>query len=243
LNSFWATSCRILFSIDGANLNTPAAVGRAESHPLQTGERERVLQYKVGPQGKGCKLVQMAESHIDKCMEIQAACFEPHHCEDRQSYLDRMKLYPEGMVVLMVPTEPTEQEPTVQWEIAGYLLYQPFFKGEIFYDGDTEKLEHAIATYRSQEGSPASGDATAKANCLYTHELSISPKFRGKRLTSPLTSYVEEVAKTQGFDWLTLVSLPDPHPFWKKCGYQTHSEIDYEGAPCFYMEKRIARLT
>jgi GNAT superfamily N-acetyltransferase len=194
----------------------------------------------------------MTESHIDKCMEIQAACFEPHHCEDRQSYLDRMKLFPEGMVVLMVPTEPTEHQP-VQWEIAGYLLYQPFFKGEIFYDGDTEKLEHAIASYRRFDGRPGSTSTSSddmseaddpserRPNCLYTHELSISPKFRGKGLTSPLTSYVEEVAKSTGFDWLTLVSLPDPHPFWKKCGYHTHSEIDYEGAPCFYMEKRVAR--
>lgn len=233
------TSCRTVFSIDGVTSNHPPG-GRAESHPLHTGESERVLQYKVGPQGKGCKLVQMAESHIDKCMEIQAACFEPHHCEDRQSYLDRMKLFPEGMVVLMVPTEPTEQQPTVQWEIAGYLLYQPFFRGEIFHDGDTEKLEQAIATYRSQGGPSSDDQGVAKANCLYTHELSISPKFRGKGLTSPLTSYVEEVAKSTGFDWLTLVSLPTPHAFWKKCGYQTHSEIDYEGQ-AFYMEKRIAR--
>lgn len=60
----------------------------------------------------------MNESHIDKCMEIQAACFEPHHCEDRQSYLDRMRLFPEGMVVLMVPTDPTDEEPTGQWYVS-----------------------------------------------------------------------------------------------------------------------------
>jgi len=211
---------------------------------LAVGEKERVLQHKVGPLGKDCKLVQMNESHIDKCMEIQAACFEPHHCETRQSYVARMALFPEGMVVLMVPTE---QEPTAQWEIAGYILYQPYFRGEIYYDGDTAKLEQAISGYRhygaaSEDDERPQDSPTRRPDCLYTHELSISPKFRGKGLTMPLTSFVEEQAKDTGFDWLSLVSLPAPHGFWKKTGYQTHSEIDYEGTPCFYMEKRIARL-
>lgn len=191
------------------------------------------MQYKAGPQGQVYKLVQMSESQIDKCMEIQAACFEPHHCEDKQSYLDRMALYPEGMVVLMV----TSPEDHTQWEIAGYVLFQPFFRGEIYYDGNTEKLKHAIASNRD-----AHRDAERQVNCFYLHELSVSPKFRGKGLTAPLTSYVEEAAIAHDFHTVSLVSLPAPHGFWKKCGYITVSDIDYEGSACYYMEKQLARL-
>lgn len=129
-------------------------------------------------------------------------------------------------------------------EIAGYILYQPFFRGQVYYDGDSARLEKAIAAYRDHGAGSGEDEPEefGRPDCLYTHELSISPKFRGKGLTSPLTSFVEEQAKNTGFNWLSLVSLPAPHPFWKKNAYCTTSEIDYEGTPCFYMEKRIARI-
>lgn len=185
----------------------------------------------------------MAEQHLDRCMAIQKECFEPHHCEEKQAYLDRLKLYPEGMVVLMVPSpDPTvvseEQDQSIEtkWEVAGYVLFQPYFKGEIYKDGDTETLVEAIAAYRNP-----SDYTDRKPNCIYTHELSISTSFRGRGLTYPLTNYIEEFATQQNFNWLTLVALSTAHGFWMKTGYQTHSEIDYEG-PCFYMEKRIPRF-
>ena len=73
--------------------------------------------------------------------------------EISQAYIDRLHFYPDGSVVLIVPNDdPTskllsippppgrENDPTYKSEtIAGYVLFQPFFRGEIHMDDDTQE--------------------------------------------------------------------------------------------------------
>ncbi len=160
-----------------------------------------------------------------------------------------MGLYLDGCVVLMVPDpaivsikqsnvekeqeEEEEEEDDfvsdnqedIKYVIAGYILFQPFFKGEIYEDNDTEFLVDALKNHPQ------------KLNCIYTHELSIDPAFRGKGLTAPLNDYAEDKAKGDGYSWLTLVALSSAKPFWLKNGYRVQREIEYGGVPCYYMEK------
>lgn len=211
--SSWGRNSRILFSIATGSEKPPDPVH---------GPKERVLLLKNGPAGERWKLVQMEEHHVPSCMDIQASCFDPSLREEKDAYLDRLRIHPQGMVMIMVPSE---ADPAA-WEIAGYTLFQPFFKGELLHDGDTEMLSKAC-----------SGEH--KVDCLYTHELSISPKFRGKGLTEPLRAFVEGQARTMGLEWCTLVAVPSAHKFWSRCGYQTLRKEDYQGEPCYYMEKRI----
>jgi ribosomal protein S18 acetylase RimI-like enzyme len=239
----------ILFSdVYGGHVPIDPGEERSQWKRLRT-RAEIVLQVKEGEQG--WKLVQMAEEHLDDLLNIQYQCFEPHHCEDRQAYLERMRLFPSGNVVLMVPNpariaakqgkdhvaaSKPGSVPPPDWSkmkdydgyvIAGYILFQPFVRGEIQDDGDSDGLAEAMA----MEGH--------KFDCYYTHELSISPAFRGKGLTYPLTNYAEAQAKAKGYSWLTLVALTSAQPFWKKNGYTSLREIVYGGVPCYYMEKPV----
>jgi len=213
--------------------------------------REHVLQEQKGE--RGWKLVQMSEEHLDDLLEIQYQCFEPHFCEEREAYLERMSLFPSGNVVLMVPKPTTmtnakggtvlkssnvsgsgsaptpDYSKLKEWDgyvIAGYTLFQPFMRGEVQDDGDSE-------------GLAASMSDAKKFDCLYTHELSIARDFRGKGLTAPLTDYVEAQAKEKGYSWLTLVAVSSAEPFWKKNGYHNLREITYGGVSCYYMEKPV----
>lgn len=226
-------------------------------------EEEVVFQSKEESDGRGWKLVQMTEDHINELLEIQYQCFEPCHCEDREAYVQRMLLNPTGNVVLMVrkaylPSATTALPKGVDiskmkdrdgFVIAGYIAFQPFFRGEIQKDGDSAAFAAALAAAAGSTSDCVVHNNTCealgkpagrKADCMYTHELTISPAFRGKGLTYPLTTWVETQAREAGFDWLTLVALDTAEPFWRKNGYTTNvREIVYGGAKCFYMEKPV----
>jgi len=248
--TFWVGNCSILFSVGSLVPPTPDPGGSASREAKR---RELVLQEKKGD--RGWKLVQMSEEHLDDLLAIQYQCFEPHFCEEREAYIERMNLFPHGNVVLMVPKQtmpavPAAKEGTMlkssnvsgsssapdysklkDWNgyvIAGYTLFQPFVRGEVQDDGDSEGLAAAMNG--------------AKFDCFYTHELSIAPAFRGKGLTSPLTNYVETQAKEKGYSWVTLVAVSSAEPFWAKNGYHNRKEISYGGVSCYYMEKPVPLL-
>jgi len=174
-------------------------------------------------------------------MEIQEKCFDPIHCEEKQAYVDRLHFYPEGSVVLIVsnprehrlmaipPPSGKERDPTYQPEtIAGYVLFQPFFRGEIHMDDDTQGIEDRARMVR--EGLRA-------YDCMYIHEMSVHPAFRGKGCSAPLLAYVEDSAKAAGYNCVSLVALPTATDYWVYNGYVEKYRLEYSGAASCYMEK------
>ncbi len=234
-------NCRILFSIAGGKAALEPGEATALPPPSKKARlrnEEIILKEQEGVES-GWMLVQMNESHLDQCMEIQAQCFEPHHREDRQAYVDRMKLYPQGAIVLLAKDPKAMNAPGASksehredgYCVAAYILFQPFFKGEIYEDGDTEYLINVL-------------NQPDRWDCIYTHELSVSTAFRGKGLTYPLTEYAEQFAgEAMGYSCMTLVALSTAEPFWRKNGYQNLQQIDYGGVPCYRMEKSLARIS
>jgi len=191
----------------------------------------------------------MTEEHVHKVLKIQRKCYEPSYREARQSYINRIKLFPEGNVVLMVAdpsaascspsTPPSPCSPASSkkrkkkrsngYKMAGYILGQPFYKGAI---NDVNDVDMFAGWIRDRANL-----SKTDADCIYIHELSIAPSFQGQGLTKHLVSYMDRLAGDQGFRWLTLVSLESAFGFWKRCGYILERELDYGGHTCFYMEK------
>lgn len=208
--------------------------------------QEKVL--KVGPD-ESWKLVQMTEDHVDEVIRIQQACYEPEYREERQSYVDRIRLYPEGNVVLMVPdptaesvspsTPPSPSSPaackkrkkhSLGYTMAGYILVQPFYKGAV---NDVNDVKAFSKWIEDRAHLPRT-----EGDCIYVHEISVHPDFRGQGLTAPLTDYADSLARGANFKWLTLVALGPALGFWKRNGYILEREIDYGGHTCYYMEKK-----
>lgn len=224
-----------------------AAAASADGHAKtrsKSARKEKVL--KVGPDGNW-KLVQMTEEHVDEVIRIQQACYEPEYREERQSYVDRIRVYPEGNIVLMVP-DPTataespstpaspssppsskKRKTSLRYTMAGYILAQPFYRGAI---NDVNDVKAFSKWIEDRADLPRT-----EGDCIYIHELSVHPDFRGQGLALPLTDYSETLARGANFKWLTLVALGSALGFWKRTGYILEQEIVYGGHTCFYMEK------
>jgi len=207
--------------------------------------KERVIEaHKTG----AWQLVQLSEEHVDRVLEIQRLCYAPEYRDARQAYVDRIRLFPEGNVAIMVPvpnksaaspsTPPSPTAPgalkkrkkeTTVWEMAGYILAQPFYRGDTNDMSDVSALKNWL--------KQSKGRVKDEQDCIYTHEIAIDPAFRGLGLTAPLVAYVERLAVLNGFAWLSLVSLEDAQTFWQRNSYTLVQAIDYGGHTCYYMEK------
>lgn len=221
----------------------PGSPGKARRE--KTGSKEKVL--KTAPDGSW-KLVQLQEDHVDEVIRIQQACYEPEYREARQSYIDRIRIYPEGNIAIMVPdataasispsTPPSPTSPAsckrrkkqpLGWTMAGYILVQPFYKGLINDVNDVKAFSKWLEDRAHL--------ARTESDCIYVHEIAVDPAFRGQGLALPLTDYVDSLARGANFKWLTLVALGPALGFWKRNGYILEREIDYAGHLCYYMEK------
>jgi GNAT superfamily N-acetyltransferase len=225
----------------------------ARDNSAESQTKEKILD-----QGEGWKLVQMSEEHLDDVIRVQQKCYTPEYRDERQAYVNRMRLFPEGNVVIMVeeplskvspsspssqPSSPPSGSPPFEslhsakkrkvgsYKLAGYILVQPFFREAVNDMSDTKMIEKWIQERGTQP--------KAEQDCMYTHEIAIDPAFAGKGLTKPLVSYVEKLAQAQGFKWMTLVSLDSAKSFWSRCGYALKKVLDYGGHSCFYMEKPV----
>jgi len=243
----------------------------------------------------------MANKDVDEVLRIQRLCYEPEYRERPLSYYERIRLFPQGNVVIEVPTaveavlmvrdeqassdtenddrddadsgdelsndgsdseeendavqhsgsdsnsfdssdeddhdegEDSEAIPdekhAIQWRIAGYIQAQPFLRDGINDVNDLTDLEGWLKE-RSQLERTAD-------DVIYVHEIAMDPAFRGKGLTVPLTTYVDQLTKDEGFGMVTLVSLETALGFWKRNGFILCRELDYGGHMCYYMEKPL----
>jgi len=232
----------------------PRAATAASSSPWQTATHfSDPSDIEVGP-GGAWKLRLLSPNDHEEVLRIQRACYPPEYRDDPQAYLDRMRIFPTGCVGIYVPrdlggissspsTPPSPSEPSAQkkrkkekeaeWLLAGYILVQPFYRGDVNDISDVKGIEKWLA---AKSGKPKDAN-----DCIYTHEIAVDPAFRGCGLAKPFVHYTDRLAREQGFPLLTLVALEDAVHFWKKAGYTVVRVLNYGGHSCYYMEKPTPR--
>jgi ornithine decarboxylase len=107
--------------------------------------------------------------------------------------------------------------------IAGYLLALPY---PMFRYPDLTRVE---------------GDVVASAN-LHLHDLVIGDDFRGTGLARRLLRHLDETARSQRYERISLVAVGGSDPFWSAHGYRPHPEVTLPasyGADAVYMSREI----
>lgn len=194
---------------------------------------------------EGWVMLEMGAEHLERIIKIQQKCYEPEYRDVPEAYVHRTRLFPPGNAVLLVP-RPREHSPRSpasskkrkkkcdlgsDHKVAGYILAQPFLRGQTNDVSDVTKFAEWI---QQRSGLPRT-----EQDCLYIHEIAIDPSFRGQGLAGPLVKYTEDLAQTYGFRRMSLVALAPALSFWQKFGYKLKQELNYGGHTCYYMEKRL----
>ena len=107
-----------------------------------------------------------------------------------------------------------------------------------------------LACYPSRQGKIAPLDsafqACRDADCLYFHDLAVSPEFAGQQIGRKLVSYALEMAKCHNFRHAALVCVQNARAFWQGCGFceenqmtpaATEALASYLGQSARYMTK------
>jgi len=194
---------------------------------------------------EGWVLLEMGAGHLERVLKIQQKCYEEEYRDAPEAYLQRTRLFPPGNTVLMMPrlAEHSPLSPASSkkrkkkrdsgndYKMAGYIIAQPFMRGQTNDVSDVTKLTEWIK-HRSKL-------PRTSQDCLYIHEIAVDPAYRGQGLAGPLVKYTEDLAQRCGFPRMSLVALGSALGFWKKHGYKLKQELDYGGHVCYYMEKRL----
>lgn len=91
-------------------------------------------------------------------------------------------------------------------------------------------------------------DVPADADCLYLHDLAVSPRAAGRGLAPALLQAAWQAAARLGLGWSALVSVQDSQGFWRRQGFAEHAGLDagrraqlasYPGGSASYMVRRL----
>lgn len=70
---------------------------------------------------------------------------------------------------------------------------------------------------------------TGEENCLYLHEMAISPDYRGMGLTKQLFERFLFTSEKNGFESQCLVAVQNSAEFWEKFGFKRISDVNNSG--------------
>ncbi|MEC5384857.1 GNAT family N-acetyltransferase [Uliginosibacterium sp. H3] len=108
-----------------------------------------------------------------------------------------------------------------------------------------------LVGYRSRLGKlTLLGDTftpAAMPDCLYLHDLAVSPRAQGSGLARGLLLHAWSLAQREGLAYSALVSVQDSQRFWRKLGYEVWESLtadelaklsSYTG-PSYYMVRQL----
>lgn len=142
----------------------------------------------------------MSDNDIPAVMRIQALCYPSLMQESEAVFRTRRALTPATCWVWSLP----EQDP------AAYLFSYPTNKDVI------TALDHPFKI-------------AATPDCLYLHDLAVSPNARGRQAGNVLVAAALGHARTSGLRWSALVSVQQSQKFWGERGY-TAAEVAHSPA-------------
>ena len=64
-----------------------------------------------------------------------------------------------------------------------------------------------------------------ESTCWYIHDVALLPSFRGNGATSVIVSRMEEIARSQGMNEMTLTSVSGSHTFWSRLGFRMDPSV------------------
>ncbi len=137
------------------------------------------------------KIRQMQASDIDSVMSIQAACYSGDIPESRTSLLAKFDASPETCLVAQC-----------EEQVLAYLFALPWLSA-------APPSLNADTCYL-----PLNPD------CLYLHDLSVSPELRGTGAAAALVRMFFELQQQAGLPSACLVAVQNSAPFWRRFGFQ-----------------------
>ena len=148
---------------------------------------------------------------IDELHRLEAEAYLPELHESDESFLQLMRLYPEGAFGYF-----DEQG------LCGYAFATPSIAGTT--------LELRVP----MECIPEAADT------FYIHDVAVAARCRGRGIGGQLAARLLDLAREKGFTRSELVSVQGSAPFWRRFGFETVYEFEYvPGAPSAKMARRV----
>ena len=143
------------------------------------------------------------ESDLERCFEIETACFSKEEAATKEKILTRIQTYPEGFIVL----ENNE-------EIIGFVN-----------SGATHKVELSDEAFKELIGHDPSG------NQIVVMSVVVHPAYQGKGMASQLMIHFIESMKNLGKAEIYLICQTELIEMYAKYGfvYLGQSESDHGG--------------
>ena len=143
------------------------------------------------------------EHDMDRILEIQSKCFRQGYHESRDSLFSKIKSSSDTCIIAVVGNE-----------IAGYFFSVPtdFYEPLVF-----NSTQHIL---------------NSTPDCLYLHNLSVDPKFRGMGIGSILLERLHEKAKEKSLNKLSLIAIDGLVPYWSKNGFSVVTVIPQKLSDC-----------
>lgn len=143
------------------------------------------------------------EHDMDRILEIQSKCFRQGYHESRDSLFSKIKSSSDTCITAVVGNE-----------IAGYFFSVPtdFYEPPVF-----NSTQHIL---------------NSTPDCLYLHDLSVDPKFRGMGIGSLLLERLHEKAKEKSLNKLSLIAIDGLVPYWSKNGFSVVTVIPQKLSDC-----------
>lgn len=146
----------------------------------------------------------ISTGHVEAVSLLGTSCYPSNYYEDDASFESKILGYPQGCFMAM--------EGGV---LLGYVISFPYILGEV----------HPLNFTYSPTQNP---------DCLYIHDLCVSPFNRGGGVGSALATRVLSIPI-----WpKALVSVLGSSPFWEELGFETLRNLNYHGGLGHYMIKR-----
>ncbi len=121
----------------------------------------------------------------------------------------------------------------LQEEITVFIQILNVFPEGVFGVFERDKLAGYLFShpYLLNQSKPLNSQLflTGTENCLYLHDMAISPNYQGKGLTKQLFERFLLTAKNNGFETQCLVAVQNSAIFWGKFGFKRMDDVNTSG--------------
>ena len=158
---------------------------------------------------------QMTEGDIPAVLEIQEEAY-PWHQEMREIFEDRLKVYPQGCLVL----DGAEG-------LDGYILSHPWTADS------PPALDSKLGTLPE------------RPTTYYLHDLALLSSAYGQGNGARVVRHLAETAGAAGFDTMSLVAVNQSQPFWERHGFSVRTtpelkkKLESYGRDAVFMTRRL----
>lgn len=149
--------------------------------------------------GTTFKVRNLNNEDILDVMSLQKRVYTNDLQEDITVFIEILNVFPEGVFGVFDGDN-----------LAGYLFSHPYLLNQV------KPLNSKLYL-------------TGEENCLYLHDMAISPDYQGKGLTKQLFERFLLTAEKNGFEIQCLVAVQNSAEFWGKFGFKRISDVNNSG--------------